>query len=150
MKKAIICAVLAALTLLLTACPAGAGTGDPGSASSASGTDWIKECLFEYLKENDMIDPEYGPKKAEDLEIETLVGTFGDGCVVAYVDVPGLGYTQACRTEQYGAHTITFRDGQPCYAFYQNKVYTIGEAYSEGILTDEDILKIDEVVGVVL
>ena len=52
MKKAIICAVLAAMTLLLTACPAGAGTDDPGSAASASGTDWIKECLFEYLKEN--------------------------------------------------------------------------------------------------
>lgn len=148
MKKAIICAVLAALMLLLTACPA--GTGDPGPSNSASGTDWIKDCLFEYLKENNMIDPEFGPKKAEDLEIETLVGTFGDGCVVAYVDVPGLGYTQACRTERYGEHTITFRDGQPCYAFWQNKVYTIGEAYSKGILTDEDILKIDEVVGVVL
>ncbi len=52
--------------------------------------------------------------------------------------------------ERYGEHTITFRDGQPCYAFWQNKVYTIGEAYSKGILTDEDILKIDEVVGVVL
>ena len=28
--------------------------------------------------------------------------------------------------------------------------HTIGEAYSKGVLTDEDILKIDEVVGVVI
>jgi hypothetical protein len=142
--------MLAVLTLLLTACPAGAGAADPSSATPTSGTDWIKDCLYEYLQENDMVDPAYGPKKADDLEIETLVGTFGDGCVVAYVDVPGISYTQAFRTERYGEHTITFRDGQPCYAFYQNKVYTIGEAYSKGILTDEDILKIDEVVGVVI
>ena len=146
MKKRILCTVLAAL--LLTACSAGGGAGDPGSTDPASELDWVKACFFEYLKRENMVDPEYGPKTADELRIEKLVGTFGDGCVVAYIDVPGLSYTQAFRTEQYGAHTITFRDGQECYAFYQNEVYTIGTAYKMGLLSDADILKIDEAVGV--
>lgn len=77
------------------------------------------------MKRNKQADPEYGPKTADDLRIEKLVGTFGDGCVAAYIDVPGLFYTQAFRTERYGAHTITFRSGQACDAFYQNKIYSI-------------------------
>lgn len=147
MKKTVICAVLAA-ALLLTACSAGGGAGDSGSAEPGSELGWVTECFFEYLKRNNEADLEYGPKTADDLRIGTLVGPFGDGCVVAYIDVPGLAYTQALRPEQYGAHTITFRDGQLCYAFWQNNVYTIGEAYNNGLLTDEDILKIDEAVGV--
>ena len=148
MKKAVIWALLAALLLML-GCQARSGAGETGSADPASELDWVKECCFEYLKENDLVDSESGPKKASDLKIETYVGTFGDGCVVAYIDVPGLGYPQAFRTEQFGEHTITFRDGQPLYAFWQNKVYTIGEAYQKGILSDADILKIDAAVGVV-
>ncbi len=67
---------------------------------------------------------------------------------MAYIDVPGLSYPDAYRPEQYGAHTITFRDGQPCYAFWKNKVYTIGEAYQNGLLSDADILAIDAAVGI--
>lgn len=148
MKKAILCAGLAAL-LMLAACAGGSGTAALESSAPASEFDWVKQCFFAYLQDNDLIDPEFGPKTAEDLQIETHVGTFGDGCVVAYIDVPGLNYTQAFRTERYGAHTITFRDGQTCYAFWQNQVFTIGEAYAKGLLTDEDILKIDEAIGVV-
>ncbi len=146
MRKAIICALLA--VLLLTGCQAQSGAADPGASDAASELDWVKECCFEYLQRNNMVDPEYGPRKASDLRIETYVGTFGDGCVVAYMDVPGLSYTEAFRTEQYGAHTITFRSGQPCYVFWQNWVYTIGSAYKMGLLTDADILKIDAAVGI--
>ena len=142
-----VCAVLAAL-LLLAGCQARSGAADPGSADPTSELDWVKECCFEYLKKEGLVDPEYGPKDASDLTIGTYVGTFGDGCVVAYVDVPGLGYPDAYRPEQYGAHTITFRDGQPCYAFWQNNVYTIGEAYDKGLLSDADILEIDAAVGI--
>ena len=109
---------------------------------------WIKECYFQYLTENNLIYDIYAPKSADELSIETYVGVFGNGCVVAYMSGDGLSYTEAERTEVYGNNKITFRDGQICYAFYQNKVYTIGQAYELGILNNEDILRIDSIVGV--
>ena len=59
----------------------------------------------------------------------------------------GIDYTDAERTETYGSHTITFPSGRICYAFYNNEVLTIGQAYERGILGDDDIFIINAAVG---
>ncbi len=66
MKKAVIWALLAALLLL--GCQTQSGAAETGSTDPASELDWVKECCFEYLKKNNLVDSEYGPKKASDLK----------------------------------------------------------------------------------
>ena len=142
--------LLFAVIVLLVSLPA--CSTEPRSSDDApigeETSQWIKEVYFQYLQDHDLLDKTCGPKEADDLIIQTYVGTYGDGCVVAYLTGDGLAWTAALRPETYGENTIVFGDGQLCYAFYQSEVYTIGQAYEKGILTDDDILSIDAVIGI--
>lgn len=107
------------------------------------GTSWALKTYYNYLKEK-----QDWSGDLSDLYFQQYVGTFGEGCVVAYIGGDDIPVTDAYRTEVYGEHTITFRDGQICYAFYNDEALTIGQAYERGILGDADILAIDAAVGI--
>ena len=106
------------------------------------GTSWVFRTYYNYIKEK-----QDWSGDISDLYFQQYVGTFGEGCVVAYIGGDDIPVTDEYRTEVYGEHTITFRDGQICYAFYNGEALTIGQAYERGILGDADILAIDAAVG---
>ena len=110
--------------------------------NSADGMLCVLETYREYLKNV------HYTESAPYLHIQQYVGTFGDGCIVAYMDGDYVEYTDGERTETYGSHTITFSSGKICHAFYNGETLTIGQAYERGILSDDDILVIDTAVGV--
>ena len=118
---------------------------DVNTVYPADGMEWVLETYYSHLENAGLLAPGVG--SAADLYIQHYVGTFGDGCVVAYMGGDDLCYTELLRPETYGSHTITFPNGQKCYAFYNNEALTIGQAYERGILSDNDILVIDAEVG---
>ncbi len=118
---------------------------DVNTVYPADGMEWVLETYYRHLENAGLLAP--GDISAADLYIQHYVGTFGDGCVVAYMGGDDLCFTEAERPETYGSHTITFPNGQKCYAFYNNEALTIGQAYERGILSDDDILVIDAEVG---
>ena len=111
----------------------------------ADGMEWVLETYYRHLENAGLIAP--GDVSAADLYIQRYVGTFGDGCVVAYMGGDDIACNDESRTETYGNHTITFPNGAICYAFYNNEALTIGQAYERGILGDDDILIINAAVG---
>ncbi|MBR5031521.1 MAG: hypothetical protein IKX49_02325 [Clostridia bacterium] len=119
---------------------------DVNTVYPADGMEWVLETYYSHLENAGLVAP--GDCSAADLYIQRYVGTFGDGCVVAYMGGDDLCYTEQLRPETYGSHTITFPSGQKCYAFYNNEALTIGQAYERGILGDDDILVIDAAVGI--
>lgn len=147
MKKLLIVILSSFLLLMAFGCTRHNQKNESDPIDYVDDIEWVKAVYFDYLKEKGLLDETYGPHSADDLVIDKYVGTFGDNCVVAYMGNDNLAYTAALRPETYGENTIVYSSGQICYAFYKNQALTVGEAYKKGILTDTDIIKIDEIVG---
>lgn len=147
MKKLLTVIICGILLLMTAGCMSKNHTANEDPVDYTEAYEWVKTVYFEYLNEKGLVDEKYGPHSAEELEIYQYVGTYGDNCVVAYMGNDNLAFTAALRPETYGENTIVYPSGQICYAFYKDQVMTIGEAYQSGILTDEDIVGIDKIVG---
>lgn len=76
-----------------------------------------------------------------ELWVEVYFGEFGK-CHFVYLGADGVGYTEAIRGIEVAGYLITLRDGQPIYAYNDGKLYTIKEAYDNGLIEKYEVWKL--------
>jgi len=99
----------------------------------------IKTAYAELLnKEYHGLKEKYQPSE---LWVDEYFGEFGK-CHFVYMGADGIGYTEAVRGIEVADYLITIRDGQLVYAYNDGKLYTIKEAYDNGLIEEYEVRKL--------
>ncbi len=155
MKKWIVC-LLAVLLLALAGCksstggPAGSTPAEPvGSKPKATlgGQIDIKPPIQTEgeldLQIRNQLEAAFAKKnpKAEGISIQRYYGSFGN-CQVVMMTAANMSYTQALWTEKVDGVAVHYRNGNRILVFDGTQLHTLGEAFSAGLLTHENLTQI--------
>lgn len=106
--------------------------------------DGIEHILLEYEKIEDIKKTyrlsEYGPDEAVEYEV-FITATYGtyNGAIVLMMTNSRTDYGDALTYDMVAGYTFTYYSTNKMIVYYENKMYTLPDAYLKGILTSGDL-----------
>ena len=81
---------------------------------------------------------------ADDVYVEEYCGNY-NGCIVIMLSDNETVYSQAIRFVNVAGVRIRYNDANEIYAWWNGEIYTLEQAYADGILSKSDIRKIRDI-----